>query len=210
MSSSISAILLAAGLSVRMGQSKQLLDWGGKPLLCHVAEVALASEVAEVLVVLGKEIEARSQESEVLAELELVFGEKLKRISNPDHTTGQASSLRAGLAAVAAESEAALVMLVDQPLITTALINTLLATYRAHDAWALIPRFQNQRGNPVILGRPLFAEVQQLQGDSGARIVLQRYPERIAWLDIDDAAVISDMDTPEAYRELYKHTFGRS
>jgi molybdenum cofactor cytidylyltransferase len=217
MTLSITAIVLAAGTSSRMGRPKQLLDWGGKTLLCHVAEVALASTVDEVVVVLNKDSGFRIQDSEiqrqqrdVLATLEAAGAKKLTIVDNEEYRSGQASSLKAGLAALAANSEAALVLLVDQPLVTPSLLNTLITAYRAANAWALIPRYKGQRGNPVLLGKPLFAELQQLQGDSGARAVLQRYREHIAWLDLDHPAIIADVDTPEAYHELYEKTFGRT
>lgn len=196
----IYGILLAAGLSSRMGRPKQLLDWGGRPMIRHVAEQALASRLAAVLVVLGAHAVAARAALPVGAD-----PARLQVVENPDYAGGQATSLRAGLAALPADAHAALVLLVDQPLVTPALINRICAAFPGGDPttpYALIPRYRGQRGNPVLLGRAFFPLLQQLEGDQGARYVLQHYPDYIHWLDVDDVAVVSDIDTPEAYARL--------
>lgn len=196
-------LLLAAGTSSRMGQPKQLLDWHGVPLVRHVAQQALTSKLDGLIIVVGADAGAVQA---ALVGLEVA----ITIVVNPDYATGQASSLRAGLHALPPTADAALVLLVDQPHVTPSLINTLVTTLPAESASAgaapvaVIPRYQGQRGNPVLLTRTLFAELQQVQGDVGARAILQRYAHQIRWLDIDDPAVIQDIDTLEAYQELKK------
>ena len=192
----IYGVLLAAGLSTRMGQPKQLLTWQGQPLVRHVAQQALASRLDGLIVVVGAE--AAATHAALVG-----LGGPLQTIENSGYLSGQASSLQVGLGALPSAAQAAVVLLVDQPLITPALVNQVLAAYQQSDALAIIPRYADQRGNPVLLARPLFDELKALTGDVGARVVLNRYPESIRWLDVDDPAVVTDMDTPEAY-ELAK------
>ncbi|WP_129631491.1 nucleotidyltransferase family protein [Candidatus Oscillochloris fontis] len=192
----IPALLLAAGSSRRMGQPKQLLAWQGQPLVRHVARQALAARAVErVIVVLGA---AAPQVRTALAGL----GPRLTLIENPAYATGQASSLRVGLAALPAQSAAVLVLLVDQPLVTPGLIDHLIAAYRAQpDALALVPTYQGQRGTPTILGREMFDHLRELDGDVGARAVFAAYPDRVCRVAVDDPAVVVDLDTPADYAQ---------
>lgn len=194
----IFGVLLAAGMSSRMGRPKQLLEWRGRPLVRHTAEQALASRLSGLVVVTGADADA--------ARTALVgLAGPVQTVENSDYAAGQAGSLRAGLAALPGATEAALVLLVDQPLVTPALINTVLAAYEADRSYlAVVPRYDGRRGNPVLLAAPLFAELAALAGDVGARPVLERHAERVRWLDVDDPAVVSDVDTPEAYEKMQK------
>ena len=192
----IYGILLAAGLSSRMGRAKQLLAWHGLPLVRYAAEVALASRLTGLLVVVGAGAEAVR---EGLAGL----GGPVQTVQNDDYASGQASSLRCGLAALPATAVAVVVLLADMPLVSPALIDSLIAAHEAAPAaLAVVPRYQGRRGNPVLLAAGLFAELQALDGDTGARPVLQRHADTVIWLDLDDPAVVTDIDTPEAYEQM--------
>ncbi len=192
----IFGVLLAAGLSSRMGRPKQLLEWGGRPLVRHVAEAALASRLAGLVVVLGAEAEAARGALEGL-------GGPVQTVESPDYASGQAASLRSGLSSLPASASAAVVLLVDMPLVGPALIDRLIAEYEAYpDAVAVVPRHRGRRGNPALLAAALFDELRGLEGDTGARAVLERHGERVRWLDVDDPAVITDADTPEAYEQM--------
>jgi molybdenum cofactor cytidylyltransferase len=192
----IYGVLLAAGLSSRMGRVKQMLEWQGKPLVRHAAEVALASQLAGLVVVLGAEA------GTIRGALVGLNG-PVQTVENADFAEGQASSLRSGLSSLPASAIAAVVLLVDMPLVKPALIDQLIAAYKQEpDCLAVVPRYQGRRGNPVLLAAPLFDELRGLTGDTGARAVLGRYESKIRWLDVDDAAVVTDTDTPEAYEQL--------
>jgi molybdenum cofactor cytidylyltransferase len=229
----IYGILLAAGASARMGQSKQLLEWQGRPLVCHVARQAFASDLDGLVVVVGAaaaQVRAALEQDEEIGRVAIgkraIPGAPMQIVENPDYATGQAGSLCSGLAALPANAEAAMILLVDQPLVTPALINALLAVFRTAQQTAargqqapdgalslplaVIPRYQGQRGNPVLLAHSLFPELQNLQGDEGARGVLQRYAARVAWLDTDDPAAVTDIDTLEAYAELVQQQSAES
>lgn len=189
-------ILLAAGQSTRMGRPKQLLDWHGRPLVRHVALQAGAADLAGLVVVSGA---AAAAVRSALSGLELTI------VENQAYASGQASSLQAGLRTLPAAATGAVIVLVDQPLVTTTLINNLVAAFRAMapPPLALIPRYQGQRGNPVVLSRALFPALMQLQGDEGARLILRDYGDQVQWIDVEDPAVVTDIDTPEAYAALH-------
>lgn len=190
----IAGLLLAAGQSTRMGQPKQLLDWQGRPLVAHIAAEALASQLAGLTVVVGA---AEAQVRAALRDLPVQI------VTNPAYAEGLGSSLGAGLRALPADADAAMVLLVDQPLVTARLMNELIDAYRtAPAALALVPVYRGQRGNPVIVAAALFAELQTLRGDTGARAVFNRYADQIVWHETNDPAVVTDADTPEAWRAL--------
>lgn len=195
----IYGILLAAGTSSRMGQPKQLLVWRGQPLVRYVAATALASRLAGLVIVLGAEAPA------VCAALAGLAG-PVETVQCDAYRTGQAASLRCGLAALPAAAAAAVVLLVDQPLVSAKLVDRLIDAFQADpSALAVVPRYQGRRGNPALLAATLFPELQTLEGDSGARHVLDRHPDQVHWLDLDNPAVVSDIDTPEAYSSLQQY-----
>ncbi len=200
----IYGILLAAGLSSRMGQPKQLLQWHGQPLIAHVVAQACRSRLDGLVVVTGAGAESTAA---VLSGVATDHAMPVLVCFNPDYAQGQATSLRAGLAELPEHVHAVVVLLVDQPLITPTLINCLLDAHQQHPAMlAVVPTYQGQRGNPVLLTQPLFAAVQQIEGDSGARAVLQQHAAQVLWLEVDDPAVVQDMDTPQAYSDLHGGT----
>ena len=189
----VAAIILAAGASSRMGRPKQLLDWGGQPLIRIVAEQALAARLDPVLVVVGNAGDA------VAAAL---AGLRLRTIANPAYAEGQSTSLRAGIAALGPKVDAAMVLLGDQPFVTPALIDQIVALWRTTGAAIVAPRYRGQRGNPVLFARAVFPELLAISGDQGARGVLAADPTRIHYVPIDDPRPFVDIDTPDDYMRL--------
>ncbi len=159
----VAGILLAAGASRRMGQPKLLLPWNGMPLVRHAAVTALAAGLDQLVVVTG----FRSEH--VVAALD---GLGLTTVHNAEWLDGQSSSLRAGVAAVA-EADAAIVLLSDQPLLRASTIALLIDTYRRTSAVLVAPRYGGRRGNPVLFDRSLFKALQAIEGDRGAREVIE-------------------------------------
>ncbi|NJK79289.1 MAG: nucleotidyltransferase family protein [Chloroflexaceae bacterium] len=198
----IYGILLTAGTSSRMGEPKQLLDWHGQPLVRYIVRQALGSQLDGLIVVTGAAAEATQA---ALASFDHEESVPVYICYNPQFTDGQATSLQIGLHELPADAEAALVLLVDQPLLTPTLINQVIDAYCTANQKpaAVVPTCEGRRGNPVLLDRALFAELQALEGDVGARDVLQRHAEQVLWLELNDQAVLIDMDTPEAYRHLH-------
>jgi molybdenum cofactor cytidylyltransferase len=188
----IAGILLAAGRSTRMGRPKQLLDWHGVPLVRHVAAIALQSSLQELLIVTG------SESGRVRAALS---GIPARIVQNDSFDAGQSSSLRAGIAALGPEVAAAIVLLVDQPLLQPATIDALIAAWQP-PCRIVAPRFAGRRGNPVLFDRALFGEIAAISGDRGARDVIRAHESALCLVDVDDAGVAADLDTPDDYRRL--------
>jgi molybdenum cofactor cytidylyltransferase len=195
MTDHIAAIILAAGSASRMGQPKQLLDWGGRPLVRVVAEHALAARLDRVLVVVGAAGDA------VAAAL---VGLPVDIVENPAYGEGQSTSLRAGVIALGPEVGAALVLLGDQPFVTPAIVEQLVGAWRASDAAIVAPLYRGQRGNPVLFARAVFAELMAIQGDQGARAILAADPARVRTVLFDDDLPLADIDTPEDYERLVR------
>src|SRR5262245_3682743 len=193
MTDSIAAIILAAGSASRMGRPKQLLDWGGRSLVRVVAEHALAAGVDRVLVVVGAASEA------VAAAL---AGLPVELVENPAYAEGQSTSLRAGVAALGPDVGAALVLLGDQPFVTSAIVEQIVEEWRASGAAIVAPVYRGQRGNPVLFAHAVFAELLAVEGDQGARAILAADPARIRKVPFDDDLPLVDIDTPEDYTRL--------
>jgi molybdenum cofactor cytidylyltransferase len=188
---SIAAIVLAAGRSTRMGaENKLLADLGGKPMVRRVVEAALASRARPVLAVTGHQA---ASVVAALAGLDVIF------VANPDYASGLSSSLKAGIAAVPAACDAALILLGDMPQITGAHLDRLIAAFAAEERAAIIvPAHEGKRGNPVLWPRARFAEMLQLEGDAGARRLLSTHAGHVREVDLGTDAVFADVDTPEA------------
>lgn len=190
----ISAIVLAAGESKRMGRPKQLLAWQGKTLLRHTLENLTRSNADEVILVLGHEAEAIRRG---LTEL------KIKIVVNFGYKQGMASSLRQGLLAMNPESEAFLVLLADQPGIGPEIINRVIREFqRANPKRGIVrPVYRGLRGHPVLIDVRYLQEALQLQGDVGARRILANHPADILEIEVDQDGILKDIDTPEEYRK---------
>jgi molybdenum cofactor cytidylyltransferase len=186
-------LILAAGSSTRLGRPKQLLDWGGRPLVRAAAATALSARLDPVLVVVGA---ARAEVESALADL------PLRIVANPDYNAGQSTSLRAGIAALGADSDAVVVLLGDQPFVSAAIVERLVAEWRASAAPIVAPVYAGQRGNPVLFARAVFPELLAIQGDQGARAVLAADPARVRLVAFDDARPLADIDTLEEYQRL--------
>lgn len=186
----IAALVLAAGRSSRMGGPNKLLaNLDGKPLIRHAVNAALASRASSVTVVTGH------MEARVAAALD---GADVAITHNPDFAEGMSTSLKAGLAALPAESEAVVVLLADMPRVTGAMIDALIAAYDpAKGSLIVVPTFEGRRGNPVLWSRRFFGDLSSISGDIGARNVIGTYPEAVTEVELG-AAVALDLDTPEA------------
>lgn len=195
-SSVIVGVLLAAGRSMRMGRPKQLLPWRGVPLVRHMAHIALATQLRELVVVTGAAAQA----------VHAALGDlPVRVVHNPAFEQGQSTSLRVGIQALPPGVDAAMVLLVDQPLLQPATIDALIAAWRP--PWQIVaPRYAGQRGHPVLFARALFDQLCALQGDRGARNLLERYAAQSLLVDVTDGGVVLDMDTPDVYRRLHGQT----
>lgn len=191
----IAAVILAAGQSSRMGQHKLLLPVLGKPLLLHAVDHATAAGFDEVLVVVGYRAAALR---------EMLSGYPVRVIENPAYAQGQSTSLRAGVAALAPQTEAAMILLADQPLVNTAILQRLIQAWRDSGRPIVAPFYGGQRGNPVLFARALFPELLSVTGDQGGREILQRHAQDIEPVQIADATTALDLDTWQEYQALLR------
>lgn len=187
----IAAIVLAGGAGTRMGeQVKQLLPWQGKTFIENAVEIAVKSDVTETVVVLG----SRAEEIQpVIRNMPIRF------VMNPHWAEGHSTSLRAGLSALSSEIDAALFINADQPKLTTDVVNSVLARYRATDSGIVAVSYAGRRGSPVLFRHNYFAELETLTGEQGGRELLRKYP--VAAVDAS-AEIGVDVDTPEDYAAL--------
>ena len=186
----VSALLLAAGESQRMGRLKQLLPLGGSTLIEVALENLLRSRLQEVIVVLGfgaEEIRPR------------VEAKGVRVAVNPRYKEGMASSLRVGLDALDPRAEGILVALADQPFIPPEVIDRLIEAFQGTSKGIVVPTFQGRRGHPVIFHRRYMEELRSLSGDQGGRELLHRNPKDLLEVEVDCPGVITDIDTLEDY-----------
>lgn len=188
----IAAVVLAAGLSRRMGQAKLLMPVGGRAIVRYVVESVLAGGVDSVWVVTGPDVERIEA---ALAGLEVQIA------VNPAPEEGQAGSLRAGIAALPTSVEAVLIALGDQPSLAPAIIPALLAARRTSPKLIVAPRYRDGQGNPVLFKREIFPELLRLTGDQGARPILQKEPARVEWVELD-LPMPPDVDTLDDYEKI--------
>jgi molybdenum cofactor cytidylyltransferase len=192
---SIAAIVLGAGRSSRMGGPNKLVaEINGKPLIRMVAEEALASHARPVVVVTGHQ---RERVEAALSGLPVRF------VHNPHYANGLGTSLRAGIAALSAEVDGAIVCLGDMPQVDAALIDRLIGAIDPDKgALVAVPTMDGKRGNPVVWSRRFFPELMAVEGDIGARYLIGRYPEAVAEVPVSGTAVLTDVDTPEALQAV--------
>jgi CTP:molybdopterin cytidylyltransferase MocA len=182
MEAHVAGILLAAGSGSRLGQPKALVDIGGQPLVTRGVSLLRDGGAAPVIVVTGA----------TAVDLTGVV-----TVHNPHWATGMGSSLAAGLATVPDECAAAVVALVDQPLVGPAAVRRLIAAFRGGTSVA-VAAYDGQPRNPVLLGREHWAEVTALAaGDAGARAFLRAHPELVTLVECGDTGRPDDIDTTE-------------
>lgn len=192
----VGAVVLAAGRSTRMGEPKQLLRIGGHLALGRVLETVRAAGVDEIVLVLGFAAE------EIQKRIDPALFEGVQAVLNQQFADGMAGSLRAGLSSLSADTDAALIALADQPLVRSSTMKRIVAEYRASTAEIVIPFYKGQRGNPVLLGRGIFAEAMKLHGDIGCRALFAGRAQEILELEVDDPGILQDMDTRDDYERL--------
>ena len=195
----VSAILLGAGESKRMGRDKLVLPWGKKTVLSHCLEILLRSMTREVVVV------ARSRNEELEEKINAYpafMRKKIKVVVNPDYPGGMSSSIRMGLKSLDSKTEGVLIALGDQPLLKASTINALIGAFFRGKRKIAVPFYHNQRGNPVLFGRGYIRDLMRLRGDTGGRAIIENHPEEVVRVRTRSEAVIRDMDTWGEYKRL--------
>ena len=207
--SSIAALILAAGSSSRMGEGrhKLLLPLGGHPVLAHTIEAVLASQARPIVIVLGHQAE------EVRGQIEAYHSRpEFLSVENSEYLQGMSTSLRAGIRTLMGYDNAGdaptpsldgvLIVLGDQPLMSAAIIDTLIVSKRATGKRILIPFYNGERGNPVLFDASLFPEMLEVTGDTGARSVIERHRSEVARIELGASMASFDVDTWDAYQAV--------
>ena len=185
------AIILAAGRSSRFGDGHKLLaDFQGVPMIAHVIGLARKARLDEIILVTGHQSEA------VMA----AAGPGLRAVLNPDFAMGIASSIKVGLTAVSEEMDSAFIMLGDMPLVHEDTMAAMLAKADHASLYqAVIPVQGGRRGNPVLVRRGLFPLLDRLEGDQGARKMLESADVCVLECPVDDEGIHADFDTRDAF-----------
>ena len=192
----LSGIILAAGTSTRMGRAKQLLPLDNRPLLQHVVDATAASCLDEIILVLGHCAE------EIRTAINCP--ERVRVVLNTEYAEGQSTSLRAGLRAASPRTEAAAVLLGDQPRVSAQLIDRVAAAFANCAACVVRPVYSgvgghSVPGHPVFWARRVWPDIDKLRGDQGARDLLIAHPEWLREVSVEGEAP-GDVDTWEDYR----------
>jgi molybdenum cofactor cytidylyltransferase len=198
----IAAVVLAAGLSSRMGSNKLLSDLNGQALIVHTIERLSKAAIDEIIVVTGH------QSIDVQAALK---NHKLRFVHNEEYAQGLSTSVRVGIAA-AQEFDAAFVCLGDMPLIEAADLNRMIAAFNVVEGRSLVaPVLGRKLGNPVLWGQEHFVDLMALTGDRGARSLIEARRDQVVEIAVTHDGILLDADTPEALAEIRaKLGFGHS
>ncbi len=189
----VSALILAAGRSTRMGSNKLLAPIAGQPMVSHVISAAMNANLAKTTLVTGHDSDRMDR---------LFANENIDIIYNPDYASGMASSLRHGLATIDKNIDAVLVLLGDMPFVSTKVINSLVdAFYAAHNTDngldIVAPMYGNKRGNPVLWSVRYLDELSAIEGDTGGRYLLNKFADKVAIVPTEEDGSIIDIDTPQ-------------
>lgn len=192
--SKIAAIVLAAGSSQRMGAENKLhLPIDGVPLLRHSLEILLASNIDEVIVVLGHDQESTRA---------LVDDLPLQLVYNQAHSSGQMTSVHCGLASLENSYDGVIIALGDQPALSVADINYLIEAYQNRSSGeVVVPTFTGERGNPIIISENCRADILAGTRNLGCRKFIEKNPELVCRVEMSNPGVVIDLDTPQEYED---------
>jgi len=193
----ISAIILAAGESKRMGFPKMLLDFGGITMLEKVIRNVKAASVDDIIVVLG------AYRDEILKIAEIAG---VRSCYNDIYREGMLSSVQCGFRNIATITDAVLIFQGDQPLITPGVTDSVIDRYRNGDKGIVMPVYKNRRGHPLLVDRKYFGEIEKLDPGKGLRSLSEIFFEDVEEVSVDEPSILRDFDTFEEYIKAIKQT----
>lgn len=189
----ISAIILAAGESKRMGQPKMLLPWGNGTVLTHVIVVFREAGVEDIVVVTGGVKEQVE---------ELVAGFGVRTVFNETFQTGEMlSSIQCGIRALMRQTQAALIGLGDQPQVQAGSVRKVCEAFLETRSKLVVPSYRMRRGHPWLAASPLWDDLLRLEPPASPRDFLNAHAADIRYVNVDDPNILADLDTPEEYRK---------
>lgn len=187
-------VILAAGQARRMGQAKQLLPLGGKPMVWHVAKMACQVGFEKVILITGAYEAAVSQALQDLP---------LQIIYNENWGEGQSTSVKKAVQSISATAEAVMFLLADQPLVDVGVITEIIRVYREGNGSIIIPRVVNQPGNPVLFDLGVWrTALLALSGEEGARQIIRKNQVAVHYVELLDRQIFLDVDTPSEYQMM--------
>ena len=199
----ISAILLAAGQSKRMGKENKLTKKiNGTPLINHSIKNILASAVDELIIVLGHEKE--------IIEKFIIINKKIKITFNKNYESGIASSIKIGLDNLSKKNESFFIALADMPMVNQNIYNKLIKSkynYNKkkspmHKKEIIIPTYEGRNGNPILFSRFIKNKIMDIKGDFGAKKVIELFPDKILYVPFKNNSIILDFDNQENFENL--------
>jgi molybdenum cofactor cytidylyltransferase len=186
----ITAIILAAGESKRMGEPKMLMPWGKSTVLQTVISTFQASGIKDILVVTGG---AHQQ-------VESLVGKTVETVYNENYQNGEMlSSIQLGLSVKMREASAALICLGDQPQVEERSVRSVYNAFHASKAQIVVPSYQMHRGHPWLIARPLWDELIAMKPPKTPRDFLKKHSNKIHYVIVDSSNILADLDTPEDY-----------
>jgi molybdenum cofactor cytidylyltransferase len=187
----ISAILLAAGQSKRMGKLKQLMPFGQSSIVGQAVDNILNSAVDEVIVVVGYKAEDVAK---------AVTAKPVKVVINPDYEQGMSTSIIAGLKSVHSKAQGIMLALGDQPLVDSQTISRLIEEFYNHDKGIAVPTYQGRRGHPIIFAIKYKEQLLELGGDMGGRQIIENHPDDVLEVAVGSESIFADFDTTDDYQ----------
>jgi len=185
----ISAIVLAAGKSERMGSPKALLPISGRTFLENILNAISRTSIEDTIVVVGH------HQKEIEAAVKLPSA-----VFNPDYEKGMITSFQTGIRALSRDASGAFLFLVDHPLVEPATIEALIMNLAPNRI--VLPTFEGRRGHPVLFSSDVLEEILALPSTEGANIVVRRDPGRIIEVPVNAPGILVDVDTPEQFEKL--------
>jgi molybdenum cofactor cytidylyltransferase len=180
----IRGVILAGGLSSRMGRNKLMLKIGDKAIIDIVIENAKASKLDELVIVHGK--------YDIITDI--------KKVYNADYELGMSTSVKKGIENF--QGNAVMLLLGDMPYITSEIINMLYNSFASSDKNIVVPVFKGKRGNPVVIGRKYFEELNKNTGDKGARDIIKNNIGDVTFQEVESKGIFIDVDDEESYKSI--------
>ncbi|MEC1521254.1 nucleotidyltransferase family protein [Neobacillus niacini] len=187
----IGAIILAAGLSKRMGHPKLLLPLNGKPLFRYPLEQAIRNHLQPICLIAGQHLQAFQTASSDLVGVEYIY--------NRGYEQGMSSSLKIGIENIKDCTDAAFIFLADQPFVPDLVVQSMIEEF-GKDTRIVRPQYQGNFGHPILIDKSLYDEFLKLEGDQGGKAIINNYKSETKILTFDHPFWGMDIDTPEEYR----------
>lgn len=189
----ITAIILAAGESKRMGQPKMLLPWGNETVLTHVISIFQRAGVEDILVVTGG---ARKKVEKILS------GQRVRTTYNKAYADSEMlSSIQCGIGSLMQQTQAVLIGLGDQPQVQTGSVRRVCEAYQESKSDIVVPSYHMRRGHPWLVAKSLWNELLEMKHPQSPRDFLNQHRDEIHYVEVDDPNILADLDTPDDYQK---------